>query len=79
MGKLTSQQSGQLKCTLADDLRDFDELVCNLKKMESILRSRNFDATKSPLGKLTKAQIMAGYAALKTIEDCVSHGISGMR
>lgn len=35
------------------------------------MREMNYDARRAPLGKLTPAQIKAGYEALKEISDCV--------
>lgn len=36
------------------------------------MREMNYDARRSPLGKLTDSQIKTGYAALTTISDCVN-------
>ncbi|CAF3963271.1 unnamed protein product [Adineta steineri] len=47
------------------------ELVCNVRAMEEALLEMKFDAKKNPLGKLSSAQIKAGYAALKDIETFI--------
>lgn len=47
------------------------ELICDIKAMEECVLEMKFDTQKAPLGKLTEQQILAGYAALKKIEDCV--------
>ncbi|XP_037537826.1 poly [ADP-ribose] polymerase 2 [Nematolebias whitei] len=47
------------------------ELICDLKAMEECVLEMKFDIKKAPLGKLTTAQIRAGYVALKKIEDCL--------
>jgi len=39
--------------------------------MEEAVMEMQYDAKKAPLGKLTKDQIRAGYAALKKIDACV--------
>ena len=52
-------------------IQDLIELICNVTEMENILKEMKFDAKKAPLGKLSKNQIKAGYAALKEIEDLI--------
>lgn len=47
------------------------ELICDVKSMEEAVCEMQYDAKKAPLGKLTKDQIKAGYAALKKIDACV--------
>ncbi|CAF4452120.1 unnamed protein product [Rotaria sp. Silwood2] len=48
------------------------ELICNVRLMEEALLEMKFDAKKNPLGKLSSAQIKAGYAALKEIENFIN-------
>ena len=50
-------------------LQKLIELICNVKEMENLLKEMKFDSKKAPLGKLSKSQIKAGYAALKEIEE----------
>ena len=52
-------------------VQDLIELICNVAEMESALKEMKYDAKKAPLGKLSKSQIKAGYAALKDIEDII--------
>ncbi len=47
-------------------------MICNIGEMESLLKEMKYDAKKAPLGKLSKKQIKAGYAALKQIEECLN-------
>ncbi|VDO01998.1 unnamed protein product [Rodentolepis nana] len=47
------------------------EMISDIKAMEHQMREMNYDARRSPLGKLTPGQIKAGYEALKEISDCV--------
>ncbi|XP_068998350.1 poly [ADP-ribose] polymerase 2 [Embiotoca jacksoni] len=61
--KRTSMLDGKVQSLL--------ELICDLKAMEECVLEMKFDTQKAPLGKLTSEQIRAGYAALKTIEDCL--------
>ncbi|XP_062511613.1 poly [ADP-ribose] polymerase 2-like isoform X2 [Corticium candelabrum] len=52
-------------------LQQLIELICNVKAMEETVVEMKYDTKKAPLGKLTKDQIKAGYAALKRIESCI--------
>lgn len=49
------------------------DLICNLAEMENLLKEMKYDAKKSPLGKLSKSQIKAGYLALKEIEELLKN------
>ena len=55
-------------------VQELTELICNVSHMEAMLKEMKYDARKSPLGKLSSAQIKSGYAALKQIEDLVRQG-----
>ncbi|KAL5106056.1 Poly ADP-ribose polymerase 2 [Taenia crassiceps] len=46
-------------------------LISDVKAMEHQMREMNYDARRAPLGKLTPAQIKAGYEALKVVSDCI--------
>ncbi|XP_013383851.1 poly [ADP-ribose] polymerase 2-like [Lingula anatina] len=46
-------------------------LICDIKTMEDAVLEMKYDAQKAPLGKITKEQIKAGYAALKKIDNCI--------
>lgn len=47
------------------------QLICSIRAMEEALLEMKFDARKNPLGKLSPAQIKAGYTALKEIEEFI--------
>ena len=59
------------ECTLEDKVRSLVELICNVKMMEAQMFELKYDGKKAPLGKLTKAQVKAGYSALKEISDII--------
>uniref|UniRef100_A0A7J8JZE6 Poly [ADP-ribose] polymerase n=1 Tax=Molossus molossus TaxID=27622 RepID=A0A7J8JZE6_MOLMO len=61
------------------DLRvqDLIKLICNVQAMEEMMIEMKYDTKKAPLGKLTVAQIKAGYQSLKKIEDCIRAGQQG--
>ncbi|XP_046511423.1 poly [ADP-ribose] polymerase 2 isoform X2 [Equus quagga] len=61
------------------DLRvqELIKLICNVQAMEEMMVEMKYDAKKAPLGKLTVAQIKAGYQSLKKIEDCIRAGQHG--
>ncbi|KAL4235039.1 Poly [ADP-ribose] polymerase 2 [Mactra antiquata] len=54
-------------------LQSLIELICDVKSMEEAVMEMQYDAKKAPLGKLTKDQIKAGYAALKKIDSCIEN------
>jgi poly [ADP-ribose] polymerase len=47
--------------------------------MEETVVEMKYDSKKSPLGKLTAAQIKGGYAALKKIDTCLTNNDMGQR
>ncbi|XP_064640278.1 poly [ADP-ribose] polymerase 2-like [Lineus longissimus] len=53
-------------------LQDLITLICDVKSMEETVVEMKYDSKKAPLGKLTAAQIKAGYAALKKIDTCLT-------
>lgn len=61
------------------DLRvqELIKLICNVQAMEEMMIEMKYDTKKAPLGKLTVAQIKAGYQSLKKIEDCIRAGQQG--
>ncbi|XP_047395895.1 poly [ADP-ribose] polymerase 2 isoform X1 [Sciurus carolinensis] len=61
------------------DLRvqELVKLICNVQTMEEMMIEMKYDTKKAPLGKLTVAQIKAGYQSLKKIEDCIRAGQCG--
>lgn len=56
---------------LPQSVQELLNMICDIKAMENAVMEMKYDATKAPLGKLTTAQIKAGYAALKNIESCI--------
>ncbi|XP_032035334.1 poly [ADP-ribose] polymerase 2 isoform X6 [Hylobates moloch] len=61
------------------DLRvqELIKLICNVQAMEEMMMEMKYNTKKAPLGKLTVAQIKAGYQSLKKIEDCIRSGQHG--
>lgn len=59
------------KSLLPPEVLALIEMISDIKAMEHQMREMNYDARRAPLGKLTPAQIKAGYEALKEISDCV--------
>ncbi|KAM9646392.1 poly [ADP-ribose] polymerase 2 isoform 1-T1 [Trichechus inunguis] len=61
------------------DLRvqELIKLICNVQAMEEMMVEMKYDTKKAPLGKLTVAQIKAGYQSLKKIEGCIRAGQHG--
>lgn len=62
---------------LDKNLQNLIELICNVTEMENLLKEMKFDSEKAPLGKLSKNQIKAGYAALKQIEEHITNSDFG--
>lgn len=58
-------------CQLNSKVQSLLELICDIKAMEECVLEMKFDIKKAPLGKLTTKQILAGYASLKRIEECL--------
>ncbi|KAJ8303190.1 hypothetical protein KUTeg_019586 [Tegillarca granosa] len=53
-------------------VKDYINLICDVKSMEDAVIEMKYDAKKAPLGKLTEDSVKAGYAALKKIETCIN-------
>lgn len=58
-------------------IQELIKLICNVQAMEEMMIEMKYDTKKAPLGKLTVAQIKAGYQSLKKIEDCIRAGQQG--
>uniref|UniRef100_G1U392 Poly [ADP-ribose] polymerase n=1 Tax=Oryctolagus cuniculus TaxID=9986 RepID=G1U392_RABIT len=58
-------------------VQELIQLICNVQAMEETMIEMKYDTKKAPLGKLTMAQIKAGYQSLKKIEDCIRAGQHG--
>ena len=52
------------------------ETICNITTMENTVKELEYDLSKAPLGKLTSAQIKAGYAAIDTISKLIDQKIT---
>lgn len=69
----TSKPESQLDLRVQELLK----LICNVQTMEEMMIEMKYDTKRAPLGKLTVAQIKAGYQSLKKIEDCIRAGQHG--
>ncbi|XP_067870541.1 poly [ADP-ribose] polymerase 2 isoform X2 [Heterodontus francisci] len=58
-------------------VQELIELICNIQAMEEMVIQLKYDTKKAPLGKLTTAQIKAGYLSLQKIEDCMNRNVTG--
>ncbi|KAF6352019.1 poly(ADP-ribose) polymerase 2 [Rhinolophus ferrumequinum] len=58
-------------------VQELIKLICNVQAMEEMMIEMKYDTKKAPLGKLTVAQIKAGYQSLKKIEGCIQAGQHG--
>ena len=59
---------------LHSKLQDLIRLIADVKRFEETVMEMEYDAKKAPLGKITKLQIKAGYAALKEISELIGEG-----
>lgn len=60
------------KSRLSPSLMELMRHISDVKAMKENVLAMKFDIKQMPLGKLTKEQIMAGYKALRKIEDCIN-------
>lgn len=56
---------------LSPSLMELMHHISDVKAMKENVLAMKFDIKQLPLGKLTKEQIMAGYKALRKVEDCI--------
>lgn len=49
-------------------------IIFDINEMDSVLSVMKYDANKLPLGRLSEAQIKAGYKALREIEGLLNEG-----
>ena len=61
---------------LPPKIQDLISLIFNKSEWEASVKEMKFDVRKSPLGKLTKEQIQAGYKSLQKIEEYVNANTS---
>lgn len=57
------------KCTLSTPVKSLMELIFNQDYFQATMAALNYDSSKLPLGKLSKATIKRGYEALKELAD----------
>lgn len=61
----------KVESKLHKKVQDLMELIFDVKEWERSIGELGFDVKKSPLGKLTKSQVKAGYESLKKISDII--------
>uniref|UniRef100_A0A8C2UL27 Poly [ADP-ribose] polymerase n=1 Tax=Chinchilla lanigera TaxID=34839 RepID=A0A8C2UL27_CHILA len=71
------KKEDSLKSQLDLEVQELIKLICDVHTMEEMMTEMKYDTKKVPLGKLTVAQIKAGYQSLKKIEDCIRAGQRG--
>ncbi|KAJ4485480.1 PARP-domain-containing protein [Lentinula aciculospora] len=59
--------------TLKPEVQEFCRLIFNTSIIDATLSSMNYDANKLPLGKLSKATILKGFAALKALSEVIDN------
>jgi len=57
-----------VKSKLDPRLQHLMDLICDIRSMERDVSKMDYDVKKSPLGKITKEQLKAGFEALSRIE-----------
>ncbi|EDV26011.1 uncharacterized protein TRIADDRAFT_23639, partial [Trichoplax adhaerens] len=73
----SSAASSQQQSKLEKSIQSLLELIGNVQKMEEVVMEMKYDIKKSPLGKLSKEQIQAGYQAVRDILDCINNNDTG--
>ncbi|XP_059499871.1 poly [ADP-ribose] polymerase 2 [Stegostoma tigrinum] len=71
------EKTPKVESKLDHRVQELIELICNIQAMEEMVVQMKYDTKKAPLGKLTTAQIKAGYVSLQKIEDCINRNVSG--
>ncbi|KAI6205296.1 Poly [ADP-ribose] polymerase [Aphelenchoides besseyi] len=71
---IKKKKSVDVPSKLDDRVKGAIDLICDMSAMERQLKAMNFDSKKTPLGKLTKAQIQSGFKILAEIEECLKNG-----
>ncbi|KAJ3724305.1 poly polymerase catalytic domain-containing protein [Lentinula guzmanii] len=72
-GKSESEQIPIPDSTLKPEVQEFCRLIFNTSIIDATLSSMNYDANKLPLGKLSKATILKGFAALKALSEVIDN------
>ncbi|XP_078489741.1 poly [ADP-ribose] polymerase 2-like [Ciona intestinalis] len=70
--KKDTKNKVKAESVLHKSLQDVMTLIFDITEWEESVKEMKFDIKKSPLGKLTKKQITAGYEALKAVETCIT-------
>ncbi|KAJ3973280.1 PARP-domain-containing protein [Lentinula raphanica] len=72
-GKSQTEQQPVPESTLKPEVQEFCRLIFNTSIIDATLSSMNYDANKLPLGKLSKATILKGFAALKALSEVIDN------
>lgn len=64
-------KSKQIESTLPAPIQALIKLIFDFQNMEQTVAELSYDSRRVPLGKLSKAQIKAGYTALDTISNLI--------
>ncbi|KAF5392567.1 hypothetical protein D9757_002114 [Collybiopsis confluens] len=70
-GKSKAESKPVPDSSLKPEVQDFCRLIFNTSYIDATLSSMNYDANKLPLGKLSKATILKGFAALKALSEVI--------
>lgn len=69
--KAEGKEVEKVESKLDKKVQDLIQLIFDVKEWERSMTELGFDVKKSPLGKLTKAQVKAGYESLKKISEII--------
>lgn len=72
-----NKTKANVKSKLPPNIKSLLEIICDEKRMEEIMREMSYDASRTPLGKLTLKQVKEGYIALNKVSAIVSSGKKG--
>lgn len=61
-----------VESTLDEPVQELMKLIFNLKLFDSTMAALNYDATKMPLGKLSKKTLLKGYEVLKELAALIA-------
>ncbi|XP_076802704.1 poly [ADP-ribose] polymerase 2-like [Clavelina lepadiformis] len=73
-GSVSKKVKEEIPSKLDERVQSAISLIFNKTEWEAAVKEMKFDVNKSPLGKLTKGQIKAGYESLKAVETCLKPG-----
>ncbi|GFR05312.1 poly polymerase 2 [Trichonephila clavata] len=72
-----NKTKANVKSKLPLKIESLMEMICDEKRMEEIMREMSYDASQTPLGKLTLKQVKEGYVALSKVAAIISTGKKG--